>query len=493
VNATPGPAPPGRVLSTLNEDGSRRWIRPRLAPGHWWRLRRATAYILIAVFVALPYLRIAGKPSILLDLPRREFTMFGTTFLATDTLLFMLLFVSLIIALFAFTALFGRVWCGWACPQTVYMEFLFRPIEQWLEGGRIGSMTMDEQRKLHPKRLLKYAIYAVLAFGLAHVFLAYFVGVDRLWVWMHSSPIEHPTSFFVMALTTGAMFLDFAWFREQTCLVACPYGRLQSALLDRRSLIVSYDPRRGEPRMKGKKDRPGDAGDCIDCHLCVIACPTGIDIREGLQMECVHCTQCIDACDSVMAKVGKPLGLIRYSSRDEIEGRPARVLRPRVVLYPLALALALGLLAFNLARRSDADITVLRGGGDDPYTLGEHGEVTNLIRVKVVNRGGAKRDFRVALAGSPDLRLVTPMPTLPVEPGRSGTAMVFVVAPKGAIPAGTRDIQLSVSDGRRFQETVSYRLLGPEPGDSTEHHGREHEGREGDGEHRAPDGAGERR
>ncbi len=454
-------------------------------------MRRAVAYALVAVFIALPYLRIGGKPSILLDLPRREFTFFGATFLATDTLLFMLGFVSLIILLFAFTALFGRVWCGWACPQTVYMEFLFRPIEQWLEGGRIGSMDMDEQRRLHPRRLLKYAIYAVLSMGLAHVFLAYFVGVDRLGEWIHRSPIEHPTSFAVMAFTSLAMFLDFAWFREQTCLVACPYGRLQSVLLDRRSLIVGYDFGRGEPRMRGKQGRPAHAGDCIDCHLCVIACPTGIDIREGLQMECVHCTQCMDACDSVMAKIGKPLGLIRYSSRDQLEGRPARLLRPRVVLYPLALAIAIGLLAFTLGNRSDADVTVLRSGGT-PYTLGHDGSVTNLIRVKVANRGSRARDFRVALAGAPDLKLVMPIPTLAVPPGKSATAVVFVVAPRGAIASGTRDIAVQVTDGARFDQVFPYRLIGPEPGDSHDEHEQRDEHEPHDPPDRSTPGGGHR-
>ncbi len=478
MSIAPGPAPPGRVLSTLNEDGSRRWIRPRPSAGVWWRRRRAVAYALMALFIALPYLRVGGKPSVLLDLPRREFTLLGTTFLATDTLLFMLLLVSAIIALFAFTALFGRVWCGWTCPQTVYMEFLFRPIERWLEGGRIGSMTLDEQRRPHPRRVLKWAIYAVLAMGLAHVFLAYFVGVDRLAVWVRRSPIEHPTSFLVMAVTAVAMFLDFAWFREQTCLVACPYGRLQSALLDRRSLIVGYDPGRGEPRLKGTRDRPARAGDCIDCGLCVITCPTGIDIRDGLQMECIHCTQCMDACDSVMVKIGKPPGLIRYSSRDQLEGRPARLVRPRVVLYPLALAVALGLLAFNLGTRTDAEITVLRSGGA-PYLLGVDGAITNLIRVKVVNRGSLPREYRIALAGAPDLQLVMPAPVLRVAAGGTGTAMVFVVAPRGSMPSGTRDIALQVSDGARFDQAYAYRLIGPEPGDATERRERRRAPRRG--------------
>jgi cytochrome c oxidase accessory protein FixG len=356
------------------------------------------------------------------------------------------------------------------------MELVFRPLERWLEGGRIGSLVMDERRRLHPRRLLKLGLYGVQSLALAHVFLAYFVGVDQLAVWVRRSPVEHPTSFAVMAITALAVFLDFAWFREQTCIVACPYGRLQSALLDRRSLIVGYDPRRGEPRMKGKKHRPAHAGDCIDCQLCVITCPTGIDIRDGLQMECIHCTQCIDACDFVMGKIGKPRGLIRYASRDELDGRAARLLRPRVVLYPLALALVLGLLAFSLGTRQDAEVTLLRAGGT-PYTSAEDGVVTNLVRVKVANRGSARRDFRIELADAPDLRLVAPLNPLPVDAGRTREAVVLVQAPRGGVPGGTRDVGVRVSDGGRFDQTLPYRLMGPEhdeadePDEDDGHHG----------------------
>ncbi|MCL4865811.1 MAG: cytochrome c oxidase accessory protein CcoG, partial [Gemmatimonadales bacterium] len=350
--------PPLQGLSTLNEDGSRRWLRPKLSPGGFWRWRRVVAYGLMVLFFALPYLRIGGKPLVLLDIPRREFTFFGTTFLPTDTLLLMLLMVSIALGIFLLTALLGRVWCGWACPQTVYLEFLFRPIERWVEGGRSGSLQLDrERRHFAPRRLVKYAIYLVLALFLAHTFLAYFVGIEQLLQWVRRSPVEHPTSFLVMAGTTAMIFADFAWFREQTCIVACPYGRLQSVLLDRRSLIVGYDPNRGEPRMRGVKERAATAGDCIDCGACVLTCPTGIDIRDGLQMECIHCTQCADACDAIMDQVGTPRGLIRYTSQDALAGVPSPRLRPRVVLYPAVMAISLGLLIYNLGTQVDTDIT----------------------------------------------------------------------------------------------------------------------------------------
>ena len=212
--------PPDRVLSTLNADGSRRWIRPKLSDGAFWKKRRIVAYALMVVFFIIPYLKLHGKPLVLLDLPRREFIILGTTFLPTDTLLFMLLFVTVGITIFLLTALFGRVWCGWGCPQTVYLEFLFRPIERWIEGGRTGTLALDRATGLKPRRWLKYAVFFALALFLAHTFLAYFVGIDQLVHWVKSPPAEHPTAFLVMAGTTAAIMFDFTYFREQTCLVA---------------------------------------------------------------------------------------------------------------------------------------------------------------------------------------------------------------------------------------------------------------------------------
>jgi len=448
----------------MNEDGSRRWIRPKPSPGGFWRARRAVAYVLMVVFFALPYLRVGGRPLVLLDIPRREFTLLGTTFLPTDTLLLMLLMVSIALGIFLLTALFGRVWCGWACPQTVYMEFLFRPIERLLEGGRSGSVVLDRQgRHFHPRRLLKHAVYLVLALFLAHTFLAYFVGIDQLVQWVRRSPLEHPTSFLVMAGTTAAIFLDFAWFREQTCIVACPYGRLQSVLLDRRSLIVGYDPARGEPRGRGVKDRPATAGDCIDCGACVLTCPTGIDIRDGLQMECIHCTQCADACDAIMDQVGTPRGLIRYSSQAALAGAPARRLRPRVVVYPAVLALSLGLLIYNLGSRADTDVTVLRGLGA-PFTREPNGMIVNQVRLKLTNRARGDRAYRLELVGPEGATLVAPVNPLPVAAGRTAETSIFVVLAEGAFVGGERAATIRLSDGAGYREELPYRLLGPGQG-----------------------------
>jgi cytochrome c oxidase accessory protein FixG len=423
----------------------------------------------MAVFLVLPYLRIQGRPAVLLDLPKREFLLLGARFLATDTVLFMLLMISTLIGVFLVTALLGRVWCGWGCPQTVYMEFLFRPLEYAIEGGPRGVAELDRRGGLQARRVLKYFVFMLLALVLAHTFLAYFVSVETLAVWVRRSPIEHPTSFFIMLGTTAAVFLDFAWFREQTCLVACPYGRLQSVLLDRRSLIVGYDSSRGEPRMKGVgHERRTIAGDCVDCRMCVTTCPTGIDIRDGLQMECLHCTQCIDACDTVMVKIGRPTGLVRYGSRDELERRPSSWLRARVVVYPLVLALSVGLFVAALVSGRSLEVTLLRGSGA-PYAQQADGTILHQVRFKLVNRAARQRHVHFELRGADDARLVTAMDPFPLQPDAMGTVSVFVFTPAYGFSDGRRAVAFELSDGSGWHERFDWELLGPQaaPGEAT--------------------------
>jgi cytochrome c oxidase accessory protein FixG len=454
------PAASGRVLATLNEDGSRRWIRPKPASGKWLIRRRVVAYALMAFYLAFPHLRWNDKPWMLLDLPRREFTFFGTTFLPTDTLLLMLLFVSALIFIFLLTALFGRVWCGWACPQTVWMEFVFRPIERLVEGGVGASRTLDrEKRRFAPRRLLKHAIYAVLAVILGNTFLAYFVGTDALRQWVTQSPLEHPTPFLVMAVVTLGVFLDFAWFREQTCLVACPYGRWQSALLDKQSVIVAYDRTRGEPRGHGVGARPG-LGDCVACNACVNTCPTGIDIRDGLQMECIHCTQCADACDDIMVKVGKPTGLIRYSSQDALAGKPPRFLRVRTVLYPLAFTLFFGAFLVALATRSPADVTLL-GPIGAPFTREADGQIVNQVRLRIANRTGDDHRYTISYIDEPGAQLIAPENPVLVAAGATITTSVFVMQGADRFVGGERRVRFRLSDDAEFSREFQWRLPGP--------------------------------
>lgn len=456
---TPAPAP---VLSTLEPDGSRRKLHPRLSPGRWWSRRRAVGWGLIALFVLLPHLRVGGKPVLLLDVLRREFTVLGTTFGPADTPHLMLLLLAAFTAVFLFTALMGRVWCGWGCPQTVYLELLFRPLERWLEGSPQERVRRDREGP-DAWRLLKWGLYLLVSFLLANTFLAYFVGTDRLWTWMRSSPLAHPGGFLVVALTTAAMLLDFGWFREQTCLVACPYGRFQSVLLDPRSVIVGYDRRRGEPRKKPGRLLPlagsTEAGDCVDCRACVNTCPTGIDIRDGLQMECIQCAQCIDACDAIMVRLGRPTGLVRYASEEELAGRPAARLRPRVVLYGVVLAGLLAALAIGLARRGSARVTLLRDRV--PYALLEGGAlVGNQLRLRVENRTGEPREYRIAL-DDPDGRLIAGQPRMPALAGQRAEAPLSILLPRTRFERGEAEVVLVVADGVDFEERLEVTLVGP--------------------------------
>ncbi len=457
-----------KVLSTLNQDGTRFKIRPRPAKGRFWVRRAIVGYGLIALFVALPLIRIGGKPGMLLDLGRREFVLLGASFRPSDGFMLMLFGLTIVLTVFLITALFGRAWCGWGCPQTVYLEFVFRPIERLLEGNPSEIRRRDKDG-IDGRRVLKWAIYLVLAFLLANVFLSYFVGTERLFRWITTSPAKHPFGFGVVVFVTGMMFFDFAWFREQTCIVACPYGRLQSVLLDKQSLIVGYDSKRGEPRGKpGKKlpvlqDAPAAAthGACIDCKACVQVCPTGIDIRDGLQMECVSCTQCIDACDEIMDKVGQPRGLIRYTSQDELAGVGRHMLRARTMIYPTILAAVFGLLVYSLGHRTPVEVTVLRQTGA-PFQMLADGRVSTSIRIKLENRTDATRVYRVTLDGEPADALVTPQPEVTIKAGAAQVVPLFIMSDGKAFTRGKRKAHVSVRDDLGTHRTVTLTLLGPE-------------------------------
>ena len=456
--------PEGRVLSTMEADGSRRWLYPRLARGKFWERRRMVAYVLIAIYALLPHLHIAGRPVILLDLVHRQFTLLGKTFLPTDTALLALFMVSVILSIFFVTALLGRVWCGWGCPQTVYMEFLFRPIERmFIEREGVGGKPPRPVPAW--RKGLMYLTFLVVCAHLANTFLAYFVPPGTLHDWIFGSPLTHPTAFLVFAGMTGLMLFDFVFFREQTCLIACPYGRLQSVLMDRQSLVISYDEKRGEPRGKMKRASlpvvdERVTGDCVDCFGCVQVCPTGIDIRDGLQFECIGCAQCIDACDAVMRKIGRPRGLIRYGSQAGMAGEPTRILRPRVLVYGLIITLVAGLLTFLIATKSPADVTVLRNVGR-PFVVTDNGQVENTMRVKITNRIDRAMPVTFSAVGRDDVRVVPANDRVEVKPGEAWTEPVQVIAPRDAFTRGALDVTLRVSGGDGMNIDRQCRLLGP--------------------------------
>ncbi|MFI5378231.1 MAG: cytochrome c oxidase accessory protein CcoG [Tepidisphaerales bacterium] len=452
--------PEERVLSTLEADGSRRWLYPRLSAGRYWQARRLVAYALIAIFTLIPYITINGKPAMLLDILHRRFTLFGYTFLPTDTALLAVFMLMVLLSIFAITAVLGRVWCGWACPQTVYMEYLFRPIER-LVMGRAGTGGKP-QNVAGWRMLLTFALSIVACLYLAHTFLAYFVGVAQLRVWVTQSPFDHPAAFVVMAVVTGLMVFDFLYFREQTCIIACPYGRLQSVLLDKSSLIVSYDTGRGEPRGKLRKSLPiaEKQGDCIDCDMCVQVCPTGIDIRGGLQVECIGCTQCIDACDAVMDKIGRPRGLVRYTSQAALAGEKTRIIRPRVAIYAV---LVLGLLTFLtilLATKSPADVTLLRQTGS-PFLIRPTGQVENIIVVKIANRLDEPQEYAISLLNQPKLSVETTDRVVRLAPGQLFQEPVHVLAPRDVFDDGEYPITVRVTTPDGHVVDRPFRMLGP--------------------------------
>lgn len=391
--ATPPVRPNRDSVTTIRDDGSRMFLHPADARGFWTRARRGSAALLIAIYLLLPWIPVGGHPAVFLDIASRRFHLFGHTLAFQDVWLLFFVITGLGFGLFFITSLLGRVWCGWACPHTVFLEHVFRRVERWLEGDAVARRKLDAAPWDAPKvakRVAKQAAFVLLSALITHLFLAYFVSLPELWNMMSHSPREHWGAFVFMAVATGILYFNFAWFREQLCLVICPYGRLQSVLIDDNSLVIGYDTKRGEPR--GKIGVP-DAGACIDCNRCVQVCPTGIDIRQGLQIECIACAACIDACDEVMTKVKRPIGLVRYDSTAGFSGGRTRWLRPRIWLYVVLLSAGLSAATWAVSTVRPAVLGVTRLGGA-PYFVDAE-TVRNQFLVRLVNKRDEPVSFRV--------------------------------------------------------------------------------------------------
>jgi cytochrome c oxidase accessory protein FixG len=433
---------------SLGRDGHRRKPYPADVRGRFLRARRAVYAALIVLWAALPWISIGGHPALFLDIESRLFFIFGKTFNAQDVWLMFFALSGIGFALVYATAVLGRVWCGWMCPHAVFLEAVFRPIERLIQGPRNvalrrekGEMNVDKVARL----VAMHVAYILCALLVAHIVLAYFVSLPRVFQMVRTSPGAHPEAFAWMAAVSGIIYVHFAFFREQLCVVVCPYGRLQSVLLDDDSLVVGYDRARGEPRGKRSKEKEAAGsetlGDCVECDRCVVTCPTGIDIREGLQLDCIACTACIDACDEVMDKLKRPRGLIRYDSLRGLRGEPRRILRPRLYVYTVLLVIGVIVATFAFRGRKPFEANIVRLAGA-PYTRSE-GTIRNAFEFHLVNKDAVEVSFDLEPAAIEGLTFMFPMQHIEL-PALGARRIPFFVTATQSQFAGDRPFVIHV-------------------------------------------------
>ncbi|MCB2200225.1 cytochrome c oxidase accessory protein CcoG [bacterium] len=461
-------------IATMDAEGKRNFIHPKKPKGRKHRARFIVAMVLVAIFFAGPWIKIGGHPLLLLNVLERRFVILGQPFWPQDFHLFFLAMIATIVFILLFTVVYGRLFCGWVCPQTVFLEMVFRKIEYWIDGDRVAQMKLrarpwDEVKVF--KRLAKHGIFIFISFAVANTFMAYLVGTDGFFERVTQPPNQHLGAFFGVVFFTGLFYFIFSWFREQACTLVCPYGRLQGVLLDKDSIVVNYDWVRGEPRTKPRYAKgKDDVGDCIDCSKCVQVCPTGIDIRNGTQLECVNCTACIDACDSVMDAVKKPRGLIRYASHNSIESGTPLKFGGRMVAYSAVLLILLGVLAFLLISRSDVETTVLRTPGM-LYQPVDEDHVRNLYSLKMVNKTFDEMPVRLVVV-EPEAGIVNLVGTdLVIESNNVIESAFFVTLPINELEGVKTPLRIEVYSGDRKLETVKTSFMGP----ATRHHDDDHD------------------
>ncbi len=439
-----------QLRSSIDSEGRRHKVQPADVQGRFARVRALLFPALIAIYLALPFIQVRGRPAVFFDLPRRQFFLFGQVFNAQDFWIVFFVLSAIGWSLIFVTTLWGRVWCGYACPHTVFLEGVFRRIERLIEGTREARIRLQRSpwtaRKI-AKKTLKHALYAVLAAGIAHAFLAYFISWANFVELFRDGPRAHPVTFTWAVAISAVIYFNFAWFREQLCLVICPYGRLQSVITDQHSLVIGYDAKRGEPR--GKVSDPA-AGDCVQCGRCVAVCPTGIDIRNGLQLDCIGCSACVDACDDIMDKVGRKRGLVRYDSLAAFEGQKTRWLRPRVLFYALLGVVGIGAASIAAGRYESFEASLIRATST-AYTL-DAGAVRNAFTLHLINKRDVSRTYRVSVQASPHITVNPALAEIVIGPLGARRITILASAQTAAPPpealAGTVSVTVLSRHGQ---------------------------------------------
>jgi cytochrome c oxidase accessory protein FixG len=450
-------------LATVTSEGKRKWVYPKKPSGRFHRARILVSAVLLLMLFITPFIKVNGHPFMLFDFINRKFILFGILFGPQDFHLLVIAFISMIVFTILFTAVFGRIFCGWACPQTIFLEMVFRKIEYWIEGDS------KDQRKLKAapwtsnkffKKLTKHIVFFAIAFIISNIFLSYIIGIDALLKIISDPPSEHLQGLFAIIVFSGVFYFVFSNFREQACTIVCPYGRLQGVLLDRDSIVIAYDNVRGEPRKRYRRDEGWEnRGDCIECYQCVEVCPTGIDIRNGIQLECVNCTACIDACDDIMDKIKRPRGLIRYASLNSIEKKTKWRFTPRAIGYSALLTVLVSVLVILLLNRTDFSVTVLRTPGllyqEQPNNM-----VSNLYDLNIVNKTFDKIPVSLKLEGiEGELKLIGN--DIVIEPQGNVDAKFLVLLPKVELTKMSTPIEVGVYSGNKLIKKVSTSFLAP--------------------------------
>jgi len=452
-------------IATIDDDGKRNWIYPKKPKGRYFKLRVWVSSVLLILLFSGPYLRVFGQPLLLLNFIERKFIILGVIFWPQDFHLFFLAMIIFVVFIILFTVTLGRIWCGWACPQTIFMEMVFRRIEYFIEGGsgeqkRLKNMPWNWEKIW--KRGLKFILFFTISFAIANTFLAYIIGSDELINIITDNPKNHVSGLSSILIFTMIFYFVFAWFREQVCIVVCPYGRLQGVMQDSNTIMIAYNYLRGENKSKVRKgeDRnKSQKGDCIDCHQCVAVCPTGIDIRNGTQLECINCTACIDACDEIMEKVGFEKGLISYNSENGIIKNRKNLLTTKAKSYIAVLALLFSLLIFLLTSRTDVETVLLRAPGQ-LYQI-EKEYISNLYTYEVINKTSKKQSIEFRLESHEGKIYPVGIPQIEVKEQNFIKGSVFIKLKRSDLESTKTEVEIGIySHGIKIDE-ISTNFSGP--------------------------------